>query len=182
MTEREDLGWMVVEEWRPAVGFEATYAVRSHGRVRRIGQAARHGAGRGGGARIGRVLRPGRLPGGYLRYQLWQDGRYFPRLAHRLVAAAFLGPCPAGHEVNHRDGQKQHNHVANLEYVTRSQNNRHAYRIGLRPATVEQMVAARRKPRTMVACACGCGAQIETPDNHGRPRRYVSGHNGRATR
>lgn len=45
---------------------------------------------------------------------------------HRLVAAAFIGPCPVGNQVNHRDLNKQNNHVSNLEYVTLQQNVDHA--------------------------------------------------------
>ena len=49
-------------------------------------------------------------------------------LVHRLVAFAFLGPPPHKNawEVHHRDGDPANNHVENLEYVTRSQNMRHA--------------------------------------------------------
>lgn len=37
----------------------------------------------------------------------------------------------------------------------------------------------RRKPRTIVWCACGCKTALETPDSEGRERKFVSGHNGR---
>ena len=49
-------------------------------------------------------------------------------LVHRLVAFAFLGPPPdkTAWEVHHRDGDPANNRVENLEYVTRSQNMRHA--------------------------------------------------------
>ena len=49
-------------------------------------------------------------------------------LVHRLVAFAFLGPPPhkMAWEVHHRDGDRANNRVENLEYVTRSQNMRHA--------------------------------------------------------
>lgn len=47
-------------------------------------------------------------------------------LVHRLVAIAFLGE-KNGLEVNHKDGNKQNNHVGNLEWVTKSENQKHRY-------------------------------------------------------
>ena len=149
-------GWAIVES-HPA------YEVSDQGHVRRGG----------------RILKPQKVPGGYLAAQLWRGGRPSRRLIHRLVAAAFIGPCPPGREVNHKDGNKHHNAVANLEYLTRPDNMRHAYRTGLRQVTVMQAAAKRRKPRTTAACACGCGAFLETPDKKGRPRQFISGHNVR---
>lgn len=35
----------------------------------------------------------------------------------------------------------------------------------------------RRKQREIVYCACGCGRTLETPDNKGRDRKYIHGHN-----
>jgi hypothetical protein len=54
------------------------------------------------------------------------DGSSRHRFAHRLVAAAFLGPCPPGLQVNHKDGRKLNNAPENLEYVTGQQNLKHA--------------------------------------------------------
>lgn len=53
------------------------------------------------------------------------------RSVHALVAEAFIGPRPSGLEVNHKDGDKRNNRPENLEYVTRSENMRHCFRIGL---------------------------------------------------
>lgn len=51
-------------------------------------------------------------------------------LVHRLVALAWLTSTHApGLEVNHKDGNKHNNHVANLEWVTHSENERHSYRV-----------------------------------------------------
>jgi len=41
---------------------------------------------------------------------------------HSLVAAAFLGECPSGREITHKDGNYTHNELTNLEYVTRREN------------------------------------------------------------
>ena len=49
---------------------------------------------------------------------------------HSLVAEAFLGPRPLGHEVNHKDGNKWNNDVSNREYVTHSHNRLHIHRLG----------------------------------------------------
>lgn len=50
----------------------------------------------------------------------------------KLVALAFLGPRPAGHEINHKDGVKTNNRPENLEYVTGTRNKHHAMQTGLR--------------------------------------------------
>ena len=52
------------------------------------------------------------------------------RRVHVLVAEAFTGPKPPRMDVNHIDGDKTNNRVENLEYVTRSENLKHSWRIG----------------------------------------------------
>jgi len=45
-------------------------------------------------------------------------GQQFTRYVHRLVAAAFIGPCPEGHHVHHIDNDPSNNFIENLRYVT----------------------------------------------------------------
>jgi hypothetical protein len=74
---------------------------------------------------------------------------------HRLVAMAFLGLKPE-QIVNHKDGNKQHNHDTNLEATTPSQNNHHAVALGMMASgvrhyraklTAEQVQEARNRHR-----------------------------------
>jgi hypothetical protein len=48
-----------------------------------------------------------------------------------MVAEAFIGPRPAGADINHKSGIKTECHADNLEYCTRSENVKHAFSIGL---------------------------------------------------
>ena len=51
-------------------------------------------------------------------------------LVHRLVAAAFLGPCEPGMEVRHADGTRTNNQIDNLCYGTTRDNAQDAMRHG----------------------------------------------------
>jgi hypothetical protein len=44
------------------------------------------------------------------------------RAVHKLVAEAFLGPCPPGQQVRHLDGNNQNNAATNLTYGTKREN------------------------------------------------------------
>lgn len=58
-------------------------------------------------------------------------GKSYP--VHRLVLLAFVGPCPEGYEVHHKDGDRANNSLDNLEYVTSSENTLHAVKAGTWP-------------------------------------------------
>lgn len=98
----------VPEVWVPIPGFEGLYEVSNYGRVKSL--------------RKGKVLKAYTHPKTkHLLVDLSSDKRYKKKV-HRLVAQAFLGPCPELHEVCHRDGVPSNNVPENLYYGTRSQN------------------------------------------------------------
>lgn len=114
----------LMETWRPVAGYEGLYEVSDHGRVRSL---PRMRLGRGGKpVRVnGRILKPALVR--YPMVLLCNDGQRVGHSVHRLVANAFLPPDPVRPEVNHRDGNRQNNHLSNLEWVTRSENVAHSY-------------------------------------------------------
>lgn len=80
-----------------------------------------------------RYLKQTLLNSGYLSVKLKEKGEGKNWLVHRIVAHVFLGECPKGKQINHKDGNKLNNHLSNLEYVTQSENIRHAKKNGLMP-------------------------------------------------
>lgn len=70
--------------------------------------------------------------GGYVYVDLWVGGAKQTWLVHRLVASCFIANPLGLPQVNHKDGVRQNNSSANLEWVTPSENQKHAYREGIR--------------------------------------------------
>ena len=126
--ETDRRGDIVLEKWRPVVGFEGYYSVSSLGRVRRDRA--------GQGARRGHVLK--QIPRGdlnkdgrsYLGVTLCRDGLRTGHYVHELAATAFLGARPDEQQVNHKDSDPGNNRVANLERSTPSGNIAHAVATG----------------------------------------------------
>ena len=78
----------------------------------------------------GKILKPYKQSSGYLSYHIL--GRHL--YAHRLVAIAFI-PIPGNkgsYEVDHKDHDKTNNTVANLQWITHSQNVKRSFDTGIR--------------------------------------------------
>ena len=68
---------------------------------------------------------------GYCKVTLQKDKYKKMYSVHRLVAEAFIPNYNKLPQVNHIDGDKQNNHVANLEWCTAKHNMNEAVRTGL---------------------------------------------------
>ena len=126
-----------METWKPINGFPL-YEVSDEGRVRRL---------KGWQCKEDRLRNPVFNPkNGYLHVLLCQDSQKTMKYIHRLVAEAFIG-LPPKMTVNHKDGNKTNNLLANIEVVTQAENNRHMREVlgkygGKRNLTEDQVINA----------------------------------------
>lgn len=120
-----------MEEWKPIRG-HPNHFVSSLGNVRSTDHVVSD-KGRPS-HRKGKVFSITASGNGYAR--VYVEKKCYA--VHRLVAEAFI-PKPAGKDfVNHKNGIKTDNRAENLEWVTRSENCKHAYRTGLNVMTEER--------------------------------------------
>lgn len=84
---------------------------------------------------------------GYYHVMLCKNSKHKTFKIHRLVAMYYLDKIEGKEEVNHIDGNKANNDVTNLEWCNRSENNKHAFLLGLKFNNDKQKEAARKNGR-----------------------------------
>lgn len=116
------------EEWKDICGFKGCYQISSFGRIRSLDRCITQA----GTDRFmeGRYLSLKRNNGrGYLNVSL-QDGEGSTKTnyyIHILVASHFIENTHNKPTVNHKDGNKNNNHVSNLEWATQKEQMKHAF-------------------------------------------------------
>ena len=106
--------------WKSVKGYEGLYEVSENGEVRNY---------------KGFIKKPKPDKDGYLKVWLSKNSKKKPYFIHRLVASSFVENSLNKPIVNHIDGIKTNNHYSNLEWCTRSENDKHAFQLGLRKVT-----------------------------------------------
>jgi hypothetical protein len=108
------------ECWIDIPGWEGKYQASSFGRVRSVDRVVIDTMGRS--QPKNGVLLKQTIGCGYPFVSLWQNDKH-PRVrVHTLVTRAFLGECPPGLEVLHRDDVRTDNRLFQLRYGTHSAN------------------------------------------------------------
>jgi hypothetical protein len=125
---------MKPEEWKPIKGFESRFKVSNHGNIISID-------GRYSGEK---TLKVAIGNSGYHQVSLRDGKRLHRTRAHVLVADHFCeGKTKERFCVNHIDGNKLNNYFENLEWCTRAENSKHAFRTGLCDYKGEKSVHAK---------------------------------------
>ncbi len=105
-----------MENFKDVAGYEGIYEVGDMGSIKSVERIVVNGA-RTTKVRE-RILKPGIHPSGHLLVALCANGKQRTCKVHRLVAAAFVGRCPAGMHCCHNDGDPANNAASNLRYDT----------------------------------------------------------------
>ena len=103
--------------WKDVIGYEDLYSVSNTGSVL--------------GKKSNKVLKPF-CSRGYARVSLSKEGKTTHVSVHKLVATHFIPNPNNKPQVNHINGDKLTNTAINLEWVTCSENHKHAYQLGLK--------------------------------------------------
>jgi hypothetical protein len=114
---------MEEEIWKDIVGYDGRWKVSNLGRVKSL-MGPR-------GEKREKILKHG-ISKGYCHVGLYKDRKMKNFFVHRLVAIAFIPNPENKPHVNHKKGDKLDNRACMLEWATCSENNKEAYRIGLK--------------------------------------------------
>lgn len=123
-----------MELWKDIKGFEGRYAVSTYGRIKSLPRSVDNHTGK---IEIKeRILKQRPDFKGYMRIDLKDNnGKRCYLGVHRIVAMTFIDNPLNKPQVNHIDGNKANNRVENLEWNTNSENQKHAYKMGLNYVT-----------------------------------------------
>lgn len=123
----------LTEIWEPIID-NAYYEVSNLGRIRSVDRTMPYKLGTFRSWK-GKIISPSKSNSGYLQVTLYDGSNKKIKFIHRAIAESFL---PIGENmsdvkinVNHKDGNKLNNHIDNLEWVTCSENIKHAINNGL---------------------------------------------------
>lgn len=118
-----------LEEWKPIIGYEGLYEVSSFGRVRSVARYVKYRDGVHVSTRKSKMLALCYDKDGYLIVGLSRDGKRRTHKVHRLVAESFLKNRKALPQINHKNGRRDDNRVANLEWCSAKDNIAHKFNV-----------------------------------------------------
>lgn len=118
------------EIWNPIYNYEGYYEISSDAKIKSIDRVVKSKSNR---FCKGKILKQTNDKYGYKTIQLNKNGKRKVYFVHRLVILSFFGVDTNDNknQVNHKNGNKSDNRLSNLEWMTASENTKHAWKTGL---------------------------------------------------
>lgn len=134
------------EVWKDIEGYEGLYQISNFGNVKSLDRKVNA---KNNKKRLikGTFLKLRFNNRNYNIVSLYKNNIQEVRFIHRLVAETFIPNPENKPEVNHIDGDKQNNKIDNLEWCTRTENNKHAWKTGLNKVSDNQKKAAAQSAK-----------------------------------
>ena len=110
------------EIWKDVIGYEGKYKVSDLGNVKSLNYHK---------TKKEKIMKNIKDNDGYFIINLLSKNHKL----HRLVAIAFIPNPENKPQINHIDGNRQNNHVSNLEWCTSKENITHSFKVLKRKAT-----------------------------------------------
>jgi hypothetical protein len=114
--------------WKPVYNYEGLYEISNYGEIKSIDRIVKSKSNR---LCKGKILKQVNDKYGYQTIQLHKNGKRSVFFIHRLVMLTFIGNEAGKSQVNHKNGNKSDNKLINLEWMTPSENTKHAWKTGL---------------------------------------------------
>jgi ribosomal protein L19E len=122
-----------MEIWKDIKGYEGLYQASNKGNIKSLIKR--------NGKEV--ILKQAKDNSGYNIVTLCKNKNKKTKTVHRLVALTFLENNKK--QVNHKDGNKNNNHLENLELVSAKENINHAIKNGLLKHNTKQIAELKRK-------------------------------------
>ena len=111
-----------MEIWKDIKGYEKMYQISNLGNVKSLKRKY---------CRNDKILKQAINKKGYKICALNKNRKIKSYIVHRLIALSFIKNEFNKPQINHKNGIKTDNRIENLEWCTNSENQLHAYKIGL---------------------------------------------------